>query len=204
MQDKLEPRWEQLCIVSLSLCFCQECQSFIYHSVSRRGVCFISSYHCFHFAPMVCMEMWKHDWVTPWPKCHAGEENWRIVNISHLFFLSNKATSCTTLDPSCNTNTVHVCETQSKLLTVTKYLLLSPEMTRVPCLFLFPCVHVPDIAAPSSPRDTHTHTQRWVVLLCLLATCLATVPLLWWTGAVYNFRVWHLELASFVFVFEFI
>lgn len=131
----------------------------------------MSSYHCFHFAPMICLHMWKHHWVAPWPKRHAGEEYRWMMNIScPVFLLFNKPTSCTTLDPSCKTNTVCVCESQRKLLTVTEDLLFSPEMTQVPCFSLFSCLHVPG----NYCTWLFSHTQ-WVVLLC----CLATVPLLW-------------------------
>lgn len=60
--------------------------------------CLICSYHCFHFAPVVRLEVWKHDWVTPRPKCHAGEENRRMMNISYrLFVLFKEVTTFTRL-----------------------------------------------------------------------------------------------------------
>lgn len=33
------------------------------------------SYHCFHFAPVICLQVWEDNWVTPRPKCFAGGEN---------------------------------------------------------------------------------------------------------------------------------
>ena len=47
----------------------------------------------------------------------------------------------------------HVWETQ-------RYLLLCPETTRVPCFFLLPCLHDPDIAAASSLAHSDSNTHK--------------------------------------------
>lgn len=117
-------------LASISICY------------SKRVFCFISSYH-FHFTPVVCMEMWKHDWVTPWPKRHANEENNEYYCI---FRQPNKASSFTRLD-----RIVQIHRKSSW-----RYLLLLPETTQLPCFFLFSCLHVSDITTPDSPRLTHT------------------------------------------------
>lgn len=134
-----------------------ECHKFIYQCLSGRGVSFISSYRCFHFAPVVCPEMWKHDWVTPWPKCHAGDENRRIMNISYCLFLQFYKAAA--LDPSLRTNTVRVWDTESCRQRPSTYL---SRLKRLEShVFFFPSACMFLILL----HPAHTHTKMGCVTL---------------------------------------
>lgn len=136
------------------------------------GFSFISTYHRFHFAPVICLQMWKHNWVAPWPTCHAGEESRRMMNIScPLFLLFNIRTSCTTRDPSSQKKILYVCVRLRERSWQWPWLTVLPWNDSSPMFSSFL------LSACSGCCGTWllSHTQQWVVLLCRLAT----VPLLW-------------------------
>lgn len=117
------------------------------------------TYHCFHLTPVVRLEMWKHDWVTPWPKCHANEENKRTYCV---FLQPNAASSCTTLDPSVKTVPIWYTEEalDSTYCSCLKRLESHVFFFSPACMFQI-LLH---------PAHLDSRTQRQVVLLCRLAT----------------------------------
>lgn len=114
------------------------------------------SYHCFHFAPVICLQVWEDNWVTPRPKCFAGGENEKDDELWIQDLI------------------IYSCERRREKLRSYSSRLKRPECC---FFFLFPRLHAPDTRHPAQ-LVSHTHTQQCVVLLCHLATCLATVPLL--------------------------
>lgn len=132
-----------------------------------KCVYFILFHRCFHYAPVVCLQMWEHDWVTPRPKCHAGEKNGRMIEIScHPFLLSQKATSCT----SPAKLFLHSDQRQKG----------RGQLKRTNCSCLNRRESLVFFLSPAcmSLRVLHTYTHGGVVLLCHLATHLATILLL--------------------------
>lgn len=111
---------------------------------------------------MVCLEMWENDRITLWPKCHAGKK----VHENELPSIPSAQQSH---------NHAQQLQLQNKYCTCvwdtdgTYYSRLNRLEFHV---FLFSCI-VECVSAPGSTRPANT--QRWVVLLCRLATCLATV-----------------------------
>lgn len=125
---------------------------------------FVTSYHCFHLTPMVCVEMWEHNRVTPWPRCHADKK---------IFWISIRSTVCSFAPHWVRVSGLHAHETRKRLWL---YLLFLSKMTGIQCFLLSSCLHVWDVFSTYPPQLTH---KRWLELLCRLVTHLETAPLLW-------------------------
>lgn len=117
---------------------------------------FVTSHHCFHLTPVVCVEMWEHNRVTPWPRCHADEK---------IFWISIRSTVCSFAQHWVRVSGLHAHETRKRLWL---YLLL--------CFLLSSRLHVWDVSSTCPLQLTH---KRWLELLCCLVTHLETAPLLW-------------------------